>query len=661
MIHRIDTVLIANRGEIACRIIRTCRRLGMRAVAIYSDADASARHVLMADEAIHVGPSPSDESYLVMGAIIGAARRTGADAIHPGFGFLAENSDFAQACADAGIVFIGPDAEAIAAMGNKHAARELVERSGVPVLRGYGGADQRQERLRQEAGRIGWPLMVKAAAGGGGKGMRLAQSIAELDDACTAARREARQAFGSDELILERALLAPRHIEFQIFGDQHGNLIHLGERECSIQRRHQKVIEEAPSLALTPELRASMGAAAVAAGRAVNYCNAGTVEFLLDGDGRFYFLEMNTRLQVEHPVTECVTGLDLVEWQLLVAEGEELPLCQEQVRLSGCAIEARIYAENAANDFLPVTGEIVLWREPGGEGVRVESGIQSGEQVSIFYDPMLAKVIAHGPDRATANRRLVRALESTNLLGLTNNISFLCAILKHPAYQAGELSTAFLAEHFPHWAEPGGDVILALFAVTLAQWHGHGQIETNRGYWRNNPNRPQLYRYIVVSGDQPVDVYLTPTHHGERYEMSVDGEMDSRAVVEFHGQDDAEMKVTVDGHRQRVTIAHAGSKWWVQTRSGVVQLRAVELLPEPKAPADAGGSLRAPMPGVVLAILVEVGQRVNKGDALLKLEAMKMEHSIRTAADGVVEAIYFAPGDTVAADTLLVQLKEVEG
>jgi geranyl-CoA carboxylase alpha subunit len=657
----ISTVLIANRGEIACRIIRTCRRLGMRTVAIYSDADASARHVQMADEAIHVGPSPSDESYLVMGAIIGAARRTGADAIHPGFGFLAENSDFAQACADAGLVFIGPGAEAIAAMGNKHAARVLVERSGVPVLRGYGGSDQGQERLRQEAERIGLPLMVKAADGGGGKGMRLVQSMAELDDACAAARREARQAFGSDELILERALLAPRHIEFQIFGDQHGNLIHLGERECSIQRRHQKVIEEAPSLALTPDLRASMGAAAVAAGRAVNYCNAGTVEFLLDGDGQFYFLEMNTRLQVEHPVTECVTGLDLVEWQLLVAEGQELPLCQEQVRMSGCAIEARIYAENPANDFLPVTGEIVLWREPGGEGVRVESGIQSGDQVSIFYDPMLAKVIAYGLDRATANRRLVRALESTNLLGLTNNISFLHAILKHPAYQAGELSTAFLAEHFPHWADPGGDVILALFAVTLAQWHKHPQVETNRGYWRNNPNRPQLYRYILAPNDQPVDVYLTSTHQVESYEMSVDRERDSKSVVEFHGQAADEMMVTVDGHRQRVTVAHSGSKWWAQTRSGVVQLRAVELLPEPKAPADAGGSLRAPMPGVVLAILVEVGQRVSKGDALVKLEAMKMEHSIRTAADGVVEAIYFAPGDTVAADTLLVQLKEVEG
>ena len=656
----IETVLIANRGEIACRIIRTCRRLGMRIIAIYSDVDASALHVRMADEAIHVGPSPSSESYLVTEAIINAARRTGADAIHPGLGFLAENSDFAQACADAGLIFIGPTPAAIAAMGNKHAARALVERFGVPVLPGYGGDDQAQDTLRQEAERIGWPLMVKAAAGGGGKGMRLVQRPADLDDACAAARREARQAFGSDELILERALLAPRHIEFQIFGDQHGNLIHLGERECSIQRRHQKVIEETPSLALSPELRIFMGEAAVAAGRAVNYSNAGTVEFLLDRDGRFYFLEINTRLQVEHPVTESVTGLDLVEWQMLIAEGQALPLCQEEVRMSGYAIEARLYAENPANDFLPVTGEIVHWCEPEGEGIRVESGIQSGDQVSIFYDPMLAKIIAHGPDRATASRRLTRALESTTLLGLTNNISFLRAILNHPSYQAGELSTEFLAEYFPHWTEPPGDVPLALIAVTLAQWQEHAQLETNRGYWRNNPNRPQLYRYTVVPDDHPVEVYLAPIRHTATYTITTVLETEIKVMVELHEQAAHEMVVTVDGYRQRVMLACAGSNWWVQTRNGVVQLRTLELLPEPKAPADAGGSLRAPMPGMVLAILVEVGQRVNKGDALLKLEAMKMEHTIRTAADGVVEAIYFASGETVAADTLLVQLKEVD-
>ncbi len=657
----INTILIANRGEIACRVIRTCRRLGIRTVAIYSDADTHARHVRMADEAIHVGPSPSSESYLVIDAVIGAARRSGADAIHPGFGFLAENSDFAQACADAGLVFIGPTPAAIAAMGNKHAARDLVARVGVPILPGYGGADQSEDRLQREAEHIGWPLMVKAAAGGGGKGMRLVPRLADLHDACVTARREAQQAFGSDELILERALITPRHIEFQIFGDQHGNLIHLGERECSIQRRHQKVIEESPSVALTAALREAMGTAAVAAARTVNYSNAGTVEFLLDHDGTFYFLEINTRLQVEHPVTECVTGLDLVEWQIRVAEGELLPLCQEGLRLNGSAMEVRLYAENPANDFLPVTGEILLWREPEGEGIRVENGIQSGDQVSIYYDPMLAKIIAYGSDRAAACRRLLRALETTTLLGLTSNRSYVYAVLNHPAYQAGELSTAFLADYFADWTEPVGDIPLALIAVTLAQWLEHSQLETNRGYWRNNPNRPQLYRYAVSSSDEPVDVYLTPARHNSTYRMRVAQDAEVITSVEFNEQASGEMVLTVDGHRQRVMLAHAGNTWWVQVKSGEVQLHTLELLPEPKAPADAGGSLRAPMPGVVLAILVEVGQRVQKGDALLKLEAMKMEHTIRTAADGVVETIYFAPGDTVAADTILVQLKEIEG
>ncbi len=657
----INTILIANRGEIACRVIRTCRRLGIRTVAIYSDADTHARHVRMADEAIHVGPSPSSESYLVIDAVIGAARRSGADAIHPGFGFLAENSDFAQACADAGLVFIGPTPAAIAAMGNKHAARDLVARVGVPILPGYGGADQSEDRLQREAEHIGWPLMVKAAAGGGGKGMRLVPRLADLHDACVTARREAQQAFGSDELILERALITPRHIEFQIFGDQHGNLIHLGERECSIQRRHQKVIEESPSVALTAALREAMGTAAVAAARTVNYSNAGTVEFLLDHDGTFYFLEINTRLQVEHPVTECVTGLDLVEWQIRVAEGELLPLCQEGLRLNGSAMEVRLYAENPANDFLPVTGEILLWREPEGEGIRVENGIQSGDQVSIYYDPMLAKIIAYGSDRAAACRRLLRALETTTLLGLTSNRSYVYAVLNHPVFQAGELSTAFLADYFADWTEPVGDIPLALIAVTLAQWLEHSQLETNRGYWRNNPNRPQLYRYAVSSSDEPVDVYLTPARHNSTYRMRVAQDAEVITSVEFNEQASGEMVLTVDGHRQRVMLAHAGNTWWVQVKSGEVQLHTLELLPEPKAPADAGGSLRAPMPGVVLAILVEVGQRVQKGDALLKLEAMKMEHTIRTAADGVVETIYFAPGDTVAADTILVQLKEIEG
>ncbi len=655
----LETILIANRGEIACRIIRTCRRLGIRSVAVYSDADSGALHVRLADEAVRLGPAPAGESYLRADLIIEAARRTAADAIHPGFGFLSENSLFAQACLDAGLIFIGPSPGAIAAMGNKRAAREMVARVGVPVVPGYGGGDQHDETLLREAERIGTPLMVKAAAGGGGKGMRLVRSLEELPEALASARREAQQAFGDSELILERALTAARHVEIQVFGDRQGNIIHLGERECSLQRRHQKVIEEAPSPVLTAELRAQMGTAAVAAARCVDYVGAGTVEFLLDRRGDFYFLEMNTRLQVEHPVTECVTGLDLVEWQIRVAEGEALPLRQEEVRLQGHAIEARLYAEDPANEFLPVTGRIALWRAPQGEGIRVESGIQSGDEVSLYYDPMLAKIIAYGPDRAVARRRLMRALEATTLLGLTSNRGFLRAVLAHPACQAGEVSTRFLEEQFAAWQPPLEELPLALVAVTLAQWVRHGTPGAGAGYWRNNPNRPAFYRYAFAGRAQPLEVALTPQRVAGRYTLRLNLEPEQTLDVELNTWDAESLTLTVAGYRRRLTLIQVEQRWWVQTSGGELVLEALSLLPEPRLPADAGGSLRAPMPGAVLAVLVQKGQRVTKGEALLKLEAMKMEHTIRTAADGVVEEIYYGPGDTVAADALLIRLREL--
>jgi geranyl-CoA carboxylase alpha subunit len=660
----ITSLLIANRGEIACRIIRTCRRLGIRAVAVYSDADARALHVRLADEAVHIGPAPATESYLAIERIIGAARRAAVDAIHPGYGFLAESAAFSAACVAAGLVFIGPTPEAIAALGDKHAVRELAARAGVPVLPGYGGADQSDAAFEQAAVRIGWPVMVKAAAGGGGKGMRLVEHLDDLPAALESARHEARAAFGSGELIIERALTAPRHIEVQIFGDQHGNIIHLGERECSVQRRHQKVIEEAPAPTVAPELRAAICTAAVAVAHAAGYTNAGTVEFLLDCTDRtgdagntvrhpYYFLEMNTRLQVEHPITECVTGLDLVEWQIRVAEGQSLPLRQEQVPLDGHAIEARLYAEDPANGFLPATGTIALWRAPAGESLRVESGVQTGDQVTIHYDPLLAKLVAHGPDRPTALRRLARALETTTLLGVTNNRAFLRAILNHPAFQGGALSTGFLAEHFAGWAEPEGDLPLALIAATLAQWAQHPRIEASGGYWRNNPAHPQLYRFLAPPRTEPIEVRLLPERRPGTYQIVIAAEPAISVVIEPHEA------LTLDGHRQHVALAQAADIWWVQTRAGTVRLHAVPLLPEPRPPADAGGSPRAPMPGVVLAVLVAPGQRVAAGDALLKLEAMKMEHTVRTAAAGVVEAIYFAPGDTVEADAVLVKIEEI--
>jgi geranyl-CoA carboxylase alpha subunit len=648
----IRTILIANRGEIACRIIRTCHKLGIRTVAIYSDADAQARHVQLADEAVYIGASPASESYLAIDKMINATQRTDADAIHPGFGFLAENAQFARVCHEAGLIFIGPTPEAIEAMGSKSAAKSMMQTVDVPVILGYNGADQSDDRLLHEAENIGFPLMVKAAAGGGGKGMRLVTEIAQLKDALQTARREAKQAFGSDELILERALTRPRHIEIQVIGDHFGNIIHLGERECSIQRRHQKVVEESPSPVMTPELRDRMGADAIKAAQAVKYTNVGTVEFLLDSDGRHYFLEMNTRLQVEHPVTELVTGLDLVEWQIRIAENEPLP--QKQVSLQGHAIEVRLYAENPANQFLPVTGDIHLWREPVAENIRVDSGLNSPtDDVSIYYDPMLAKIIAYGENRSSTIRRLTHALENTILLGITNNRSFLLDILRHPAFQKGDLSTNFIDQHFQNWTTPQADKTLALIAVTLWQHLRHPQLESNAGYWRNNPNAPERYRYQVENEEHLVlfqPVHRTTNH----YEVQINDNHD----VHINTVDAHHFTLTVDGHRQTVIFAHAEDQWWVQTKNGVVEITALPRLPMPKSAADAAGSLRAPMPGSVTQVLVEVGQHVAKGQALMKLEAMKMEHTIYTAAPGIVEVIYFQAGETVEADVQLVKIAE---
>lgn len=642
----IQKMLIANRGEIACRIMRTCRALGIRTVAVYSEVDQAARHVQEADEAVALGGVTPAESYLHIEKVLAAAQQAGVEAIHPGFGFLAENATFAQACVTAGFIFIGPSAAAIAAMGHKSAAKRLMETAVVPTIPGYQGSDQSVAAFATAAETIGYPVMIKAAAGGGGKGMRLVHTPAELPDALAGAQREAGQAFGVAELLLEKALIRPRHIEVQIFGDHHGQIIHLGERECSIQRRHQKIIEESPAPGLTAELRAALGAAAVRAAQSVGYTNAGTVEFLLDSHGRFYFLEMNTRIQVEHPVTELVTGLDLVAWQIRVAEGDPLPLTQAQVTFQGHAVEARLYAEDPAQGFLPVNGRIALWREPVGEGVRVDSGLCSQDMVSIYYDPMLAKVIAHGPDRKTAVRRLRRSLAETRLLGLTSNLPFLQAVLQHPAFLAGETHTGFLGDHFPAWQPAQGDVTWALLAAAVAQFLRHPPTSSGLGYWRNSPNRPLLYRFA----GQP-DVWLTVRRDGLYGEVAGQG-----YLLLAEPLPDGDLALTINGRRQRVTPLLVGEVWWVAGWAGVVTLTAISLLPKPEPPADAGGSLRAPMPGVVTAVLVAVGQVVEKGQPLMKLEAMKMEHTIRSAAAGVVTAIYFAAGEQVEADAHLLEI-----
>ncbi|MFZ1399417.1 MAG: biotin/lipoyl-containing protein, partial [Candidatus Promineifilaceae bacterium] len=535
---------------------------------------------------------------------------------------------------------------------------------------GYGGEDQSDGRFQTEAQKIGTPLLVKAAAGGGGKGMRLVTELAALPDALAAARREAQAAFGSDELLLERALRQPRHVEFQLFGDQHGNLIHLGERDCSIQRRHQKVIEESPSPALTPELRARMGETAVAAARAVNYDNAGTVEFLLDENGNFYFLEMNTRLQVEHPVTERVTGLDLVAWQIRIAAGEPLPLAQEAVSLSGHAIEARLYAENPARDFLPVAGPVLLWQAPAGEGVRVDDGIQSGDEVSVHYDPMLAKIIVHGPDRATAVQRLERALATAVLLGFTHNLPYLCAIAQQPDFAAGRYSTHFLAEQLADWQPPTGDVALALIGAALAQFYSWPQHPHSGGHWRNNPNGPLRSRFVVrpdrslgdglLREDVSIDLsglvttLLEPARfQADQFDITVG---DGAFLVQCAPQLGPDWVVVVNGRSHKLLIVPHEADYWVWTEAGVVCATALPRLPRKTAVSATAGSLRAPMPGSVLAVLVQAGQMVAEGQPLLKLEAMKMEHTIRAPAAGQVAEIFFAPGDAVPAEAQLLRL-----
>jgi acetyl/propionyl-CoA carboxylase alpha subunit len=464
------------------------------------------------------------------------------------------------------------------------------------------------------------------------------------------------QAFASDALILEMPLARSRHIEFQVFGDRHGNIIHLGERECSIQRRHQKVIEESPSPALTAELRRQMGDTAVAAARAINYSNAGTVEFLLAGDGNFYFLEMNTRLQVEHPVTEMVAGIDLVEWQIRVAEGEPLPLAQDEVKSKGHAIEARLYAEDPASQFLPASGRIQLWREPAGDGIRVESGIRAGDEISIHYDPMLAKIIAFGEQRDIAVRRLARALRATRLLGMANNLSFLYDLVSHPSFRAGEMSTEFVTDHFPAWQPPESDRPAMLLAIALACHLSTGK-PNPAGYWRNNPNRRQRYRFQPAPEGEHLEMELVPVAGQDQvYEITFAGTNSNVKVAEYDGH---HWNLEMDGYRRTFDIVHEGNTWWVQCGIASLTLQAVSLLPEPGPVAGARGSLRAPMPGSVLAVLVEVGQRVEKGQALMKLEAMKMEHTIRAAAAGVIEAIYYTPGDTVEADVSLLAITDL--
>lgn len=654
-----DSLLIANRGEIACRIIRTARGLGLRTIAVYSEADADALHVRMADEARPIGPAPVGESYLSIDRILEAAEASGAQAIHPGYGFLSENAAFAAACEKAGLVFVGPPASAIAAMGNKAEAKRLMLEAGVPCVPGYQGEEQSDRAFGKAAGEIGFPVMVKAAAGGGGRGMRLVAKAAELKPALALARSEAANAFGSDELILEKAVLQPRHVEIQIFADGRGNVIHLGERDCSVQRRHQKIVEEAPSPAVDEKLRQKMGEAAVEAARAIGYRGAGTVEFLLDADSEFYFLEMNTRLQVEHPVTEMVTGLDLVAMQIDVSQGKKLPLSQHEVRLDGHAIEVRLYAEDPGADFLPASGDIALWLAPCGKGIRVDDGIETGGTVSPHYDPMLAKVIAHGPDRETARRRLLRALGETALLGFASNRDFLIDVVSREAFAKGEATTAFIAEQYgedgPQPAETAfGDLALGAVLVWLARCERAmaraAVVSPILAGWSSTGRLRSVIR--LRAGEEARDVAVSVAEGV--HEVSL-GEDTARIEVLERGTFPTSLRV--DGARIDINHAMDDTDIHFATITRSVRLRHGEGAAGGASGAAASGRVTAPMHGRVIEIVAEAGAKVAKGDVLATLEAMKMQHAIAAGVDGRVTAVHAAAGDQVAAGDLLVEIE----
>ena len=652
-------ILIANRGEIACRVIKTARRLGVKTVAVYSDADAGARHVAMADEAVHIGGSAARDSYLVVDRILDACRRTGAQAVHPGYGFLSENAGFAEACGKAGIVFIGPPPAAIRAMGSKSEAKKIMETARVPLVPGYHGDDQSPALLAKEAARIGFPVLIKASAGGGGKGMRVVEAPDKFDSALEGAKREAKSSFADDHVLIERYLTRPRHIEIQVFADGQGECVYLFERDCSIQRRHQKVIEEAPAPNLDPARRKAMGEAAVAAARAIGYVGAGTVEFIADQDGTFYFMEMNTRLQVEHPVTEAITGQDLVEWQLLVAAGGRLPLKQDQLRIDGHAVEVRLYAEDPARNFLPSTGTLVHLRLPAEDAhVRVDTGVRQGDTVTPFYDPMIAKVIVHDRDRASAMRRMAALMAATEVVGVTTNASLLEALCSHPAFVGGEVDTGFIERHrgdlFPK-AAPADDRAFAVATLArVSEW-----TPASADPW-----------------DQKNGFRLLDTGHDEvRWR---DGEREVAVLVHRHR--DGTLGLELPGGAQKATVRRAAEGALAITlgsdsfearavrRDGDYtcffggrsrRLRLVDPLDVTQYESTAADetAVRSPLPGKIIDLKIKAGDTVSKGQPLLVLEAMKMEHTLNSPVDGKVKSVRYAVGEQVPEGADLVEFE----
>lgn len=662
-----DKILIANRGEIACRIAQTCQRLGVRTVAVYSEADANARHVALCGEAYLLGPAPSRESYLRIERLLEVARHSGAQAIHPGYGFLSENAEFAEACAGAGLIFIGPPPSAIRAMGSKSAAKAIMAQANVPLVPGYHGEAQDYATLAEAAASIGYPVLIKASAGGGGKGMRVVDSADRLQDGIAAAKREASAAFGDDRVLIEKYLLRPRHIESQVFADTHGNAVYLFERDCSIQRRHQKVLEEAPAPGMDEPRRQAMGEAAVAAVRAIGYVGAGTVEFIAQPDGQFFFMEMNTRLQVEHPVTEMITGQDLVEWQLRVAAGEPLPCSQDQLAINGHAFEARVYAEDPDRDFLPAIGRLEHLRTPAeGPHVRIDTGVRQGDEVSMHYDPMIAKLIVWDKDRDSALRRLRQALLEYQVVGVTTNLQFLAAIAAHTSFARAELHTGFIEQHraelFPD-RQRVSDRVLALATLgrllrvdaeaaerakasgdPWSPWH------STSGWRLNDDNLQNLY---FRDGDQDIAVMV----HYRADHTLLDlpgGSVKARGEMLANG----DLLADLDGVRLRATLVRQGNELIILTQGESHRLTMYNPLTQGMEDEVNTGSLAAPMPGAVVQVLVEPGQAVKAGNPLMILEAMKMEHTVTAPYAGTVAAVHYRAGEQVQEGVELLVIEE---
>ncbi|MFN3586177.1 MAG: acetyl/propionyl/methylcrotonyl-CoA carboxylase subunit alpha [Moraxellaceae bacterium] len=651
-------ILIANRGEIACRVTRTAHRLGIKTVAVYSDADAKALHVQMADEAVRLGPAPSRESYLCVEKIVAAALATGAEAIHPGYGFLSENADFAAACRAAGLVFIGPSPDAITAMGSKSGAKALMAKAGVPLVPGYHGTDQNDDVLLSEARQIGFPVLLKASAGGGGKGMRAVHDEREFADALAAARREAENAFGDARMLVEKLLVEPRHVEVQVLADRHGNAVYVFDRDCSIQRRHQKVVEEAPAPGLDATLRQAMGEAAVRAALAIGYEGAGTLEFLVGRDGGFYFMEMNTRLQVEHPVTELVSGLDLVEWQLRVAAGEQLPFSQNDLRANGHAIEVRLYAEDPNNGFLPSTGRLRHFHLPTGDGVRVDTGYREGDAVSVHYDPMMAKVMAWGVNRAQAADRLAHALESLRVAGVRHNTAFLIDVLRHPAFLRGALSTHFIEQHNADLLAPlrtdDDDLLLAALAGLMAAAPLHADGNDRHSPWQTlrgfRIGAADDIHVRLKTADGVHNVWLRPSGHDWHYRL---GERGGECRLEHHGPtwqltiDDRQRPADFTLHDKGIDIFRAGAH--VEIGFATAETTATQSSDDSHYPA--------PMNGRIIAVAIKGGDAVAEGDTLVVMEAMKMEYRLRARRAGHIASIGVKAGDLVSEGQLLVALE----